>query len=362
VQLPHANRIIRRAKAGVTIDWYLHRGKGAPRLATYRGATLSEAERAESDGAKALAAAYAERAHGRTSKAYVNGLIVAYKASPAWLTLAKSTQREWKRWLDRIDDGFGDLSVRAMSSKGARTLILEWRDKWADRPRSADYGIQVLSRLLSWAKDRELIDRNPAEGIDALYAADRSEHIWEPAHLKAVLAKAPPHVATAIELLAFTGLRAGDAVALTWAAVDLEAGEIVWKTSKSGGKREAVIPITKALRDALERAARVGETVLVSALQKPWSSANALSHAIQDAAAAAGVKRRTHDLRGTAATNFVRAGLTYPQVAMIMGWSAAEVERIARRYVSKGAVSRSIAKHLDSVAAHEAGLEPKGEN
>lgn len=355
MQLPHANRIIRRAKAGVTIDWYLYRGKGAPRLATYRGATLAEAERAESDGAKTLAAAYADATQPKTSKQFVAGLIVAYKESPSWQKLATSTQREWKRWLDQINTDFGELSVKAMASKGARSVILDWRDKYADRPRAADYGIQVLSRLLSWAKDRELIERNPAEGIESLYAADRSDQIWEADHIKAVTAKAPKHVADAIHLLAHTGLRIGDAVNLTWAAVDLKAGEIAWRTSKSRGRREAVIPITAALRRVLEAIPRHDGAVLTTAAKSPWSSSGALSHAIQAAAKEAGVTRRTHDLRGTAATNLVSAGLTYPQVALIMGWTAAEVERIARRYVSKGAVSRRIAKAID---AHESGRPP----
>lgn len=363
MQLPGANRIVRRSKLnGVTIDWYAYRGKGAPRLATYRGATLAEAERAEAAGADKLAAAYAEAIQPKTGKNFVAGLVVAYRASPSWKTLAKSTQKQWGRWLDQIVTDFGDLSVRAMASKGARALILDWRDKYAATPRTADYAIQVLSRLLSWAKDRELIERNAAEGIENLYNADRSDLIWEPKHVKAALAKAPAHVGQAIELLAHTGLRLGDAVALTWPAVDLKAGEIVWKTSKSNGKREAVIPITKALRRVLEAIPRHGDTVLTTALKRPWSSANALSHAIQAAATDAGVKRRTHDLRGTAATNLVAAGLSYPEVAMIMAWTEKEVERIARRYVSKGAVSRRVARRLNSVAEDGADIEPKPEN
>lgn len=361
MQFPGANRIVRRSGGGVTIDWYAFRGKGAPRLASYHGDTLAAAERAEAAGAGDLAAAWAQSMQPRTSKAFVAGLIVAYKESPAWKKLAPSTQRQWKRWLDNIHESFGDLSVKAMASKGARSLVLDWRDKYADRPRSADYGVQVLGRLLSWAKDREMIERNPAEGIEGLYRADRSDKIWESAHIKAALAAAPKHVGEAIELLAHTGLRIGDAVNLTWAAVDLRAGEIAWRTSKSGGKREAVIPITRDLRRVLKGIERKSPIVLLTALGRPWSSANALSHAVQAAATKAGVERRTHDLRGTAATNLVAAGLSYPQVAMILAWTETEVERIARRYVAKGAVSRSIARTLNSVAARQADIDSEGE-
>lgn len=355
MQLPGANRVVRHSKRnGVTIDWYAYRGKGAPRLASYAGDTLAAAERAEADGAKTLAAAFGEALAPKTGKNFITGLITAYKDSPAWKNLAPSTQALWKRWLDQIDADFGDLTLKAMTSKGARSLILDWRDKYADRPRTADYGMQVLSRILSWAKDRELIDRNPAEGIDRLYSADRSDKIWEPDHMKAALAAAPKHVGHAIELLAHTGLRVGDAVNLTWAAVDLKAGEIVWATSKSRGRREAVIPITKELRRVLKAIPRHGDVVLATAGKRPWSSANVLSKAIQAAAKDASVDRRTHDLRGTAATYFVASGLTYPEVAMIMAWTEKEVERIARRYVSKGAVSRRVARRINSSAAEAA--------
>lgn len=350
VQFPGVNRIVRRTKARVTIHWYAHRAKGAPRLASFEGATLPEAERAEADGAAELARAWEQYSTPRSSKAFVAGIIVAYKASPAWMKLAPSTQKEWTRWLDRIHVAFGDLSARAMSSKGARALILDWRDQYADRPRAADYGIQVLGRLLSWAKDRELVERNAAEDIEGLYRADRSELIWEEAHIKAALGQASTHVGAAIELLAHTGLRLGDVVRLTWSAVDYESGEIRWKTSKSRGRREAGIPITKELRRVLKGVEVKGPIVLTTALGRPWSSGNSLSHAIQAAAKAAKVERRTHDLRGTAATNLVAAGLSFAQVATILAWTEAEVERIARRYVSKGALSRAIAKQLDAAA------------
>jgi hypothetical protein len=32
-----------------------------------------------------------------------------------------------------------------------RPVIRQWRDEYADKPRTADYGMQVLSRILSHA-------------------------------------------------------------------------------------------------------------------------------------------------------------------------------------------------------------------
>ncbi len=351
VALPNTHRIVRVSKSGVRIHWYGYRGKGAPRIASYEGKDLAEALRAETKDARNIAARYAELMTPAASMNYMGGLIANYKASPAFTTLAPSTRKIWTIYLDRIQVVFGDMSLRAMGSKGARRLILDWRDGYADRPRSADYGIEVLSRLLSWAVDREYMLKNPAEKIESLYQSDRSDLIWEPHHMEAAEGVASAHVWNAIEVLANSGLRGGDGVALVTDAIDFEAGEINWKTSKSRGRTQADIPLTKALRKVLLRIPHIqepGRRVLLTSLGTPWSSSNALSHAIGNVAKRAGFKRRMHDLRGTAVTKFRLAGLSNAEVAPIVGWSEADVEKIAKRYVSKGALSRALAKRINA--------------
>jgi site-specific recombinase XerD len=55
---------------------------------------------------------------------------------------------------------------------------------------------------------------------------------------------------------------------------------------------------------------------------------------------------RFHDLRGTAATNFVRAGLDLHDVATVLGWSKAKVEQIAARYVTAKEVGLAMVEKL----------------
>jgi integrase len=55
---------------------------------------------------------------------------------------------------------------------------------------------------------------------------------------------------------------------------------------------------------------------------------------------------RFHDLRGTAATHFIRAGLPLNDVASIMGWTTKQVEQIARRYVTGEALAAGMLKRL----------------
>jgi hypothetical protein len=116
-------------------------------------------------------------------------LVTLYKASPDYAKLADTTT-----WLDRIAEYFGDLSIKQFDRpEKIRPVIRRWRAQWADKPRTADYGMQVLSRVLSCAVDPlGKIAGNP--GIKQLYSGDRSEIIWldsDIARLKAGGEKGP---------------------------------------------------------------------------------------------------------------------------------------------------------------------------
>ena len=77
--------------------------------------------------------------------------IILYKSSDAYKDLAESTKRNWAPWLDRISDHFGELSTSQFDRPDRiRPVIRKWRAKYADKPRTADYGMQVLSRVLAY--------------------------------------------------------------------------------------------------------------------------------------------------------------------------------------------------------------------
>jgi hypothetical protein len=53
------------------------------------------------------------------------------------------------------------------------------------------------------------------------------------------------------------------------------------------------------------------------------------------------------DPRGTAATNSYVAGLSVRVIAEIMGWEEESAEKIARRYVGRGAATRAAIAQLN---------------
>lgn len=123
-----------------------------------------------------------------------------------------------------------------------KPIIRKWRGKYADTPRTADYGMQMPSRVLAYDVDPLAeISLNPCEGIKQLYSVDRSEIIWTEDDITRLKKLCSDEVAHAVDLASHTGLRSGDLVKLSWSHVGEHA--IIITTGKSRHKREAVIPL-----------------------------------------------------------------------------------------------------------------------
>ena len=227
-------------------------------------------------------------------------------------------------------------------------MIRQWRNKWADKPRTADYALQVLSGVLAHAVDPlGKLAGNPCEGIKRLYSSNRSEIIWTDADIAEFKAVCSPELAHAVDLASHTGLRLGDLIRLSWSHVGDDA--IVMRTGKSRQRREAIILLYDDLRAVLERIPKVATTVLTTTRCKPWT-ASGLSNAVQRAKAAASWDAKDlhfHDLRGTAATKFYVANLKVRVIAEMMGWEEETVEKIIRRYVGRGAATRAAIAQLN---------------
>src|SRR5207342_363136 len=135
-------------------------------------------------------------------------LVVLYKASPDYLKLAASTHKNWSPWLDRIADYFGELRIAQFDRpEKIRPVIRRWRNQWAETPRTADYALQVLSRVAAHAVELGKISGNPCEGIKHLYNNDRSEIIWTDADIDHIKKTCASEISNAVDLASHTGLR-----------------------------------------------------------------------------------------------------------------------------------------------------------
>jgi integrase len=318
------------------VYWYAWRESGAPRVhGEY--------------GTPEFWASYDEAVRNRRipEPGRFSALVTLYRASPDYHKLADSTKRNWARWLDEIADYFGPLSIAQFDRpEKIRPIIRQWRNRWADKPRTADFALQVLSRVLSHAVDPlGRIAGNSCEGIKQLYSSDRSEKIWTDADIANVRKVCSVEIAHAIDLAAATGLRLGDLLRLSWSHIGADA--IVITTGKSNHKRRAIIPLYDSLRDVLARIPKRSTMVLTNSLGRPWTAGGfgASFHRAKTAAAVGDL--HFHDLRGTAATKFYIAGLPERVIAEILGWEEGSVGKIIRRYVDRAAATKALILQLN---------------
>nr|WP_234895248.1 site-specific integrase [Agrobacterium vitis] len=224
-----------------------------------------------------------------------------------------------------IEKEFGTFPISGLKNRRAKSIFLSWRDERARASRrQADYGWQVLARILSWALGRGLIEANPCEKGGRLYQGSRAEFVWTGDDEANFLASAPPHLHLALILALWTGQRQGDLLALTWPQYDGE--RIRLKQGKTGAR--VVIPVGGPLKAMLDPIRQKVGHVLLTLDGTPWTSGG-FSSSWRKACAAAGVVGVTfNDLRGTAVTRLALAGCTEAEIATISGHSLRDVRSI----------------------------------
>ena len=62
-------------------------------------------------------------------------------------------------------------------------------------------------------------------------------------------------------------------------------------------------------------------------------------------------------MRGTAATNYIRAGLDDADIAVILGWKSERVAEIRRRYVSGQEIGLAIVRRMKENKARAAAVK-----
>lgn len=351
--------IVTKRRPGRPLKHYVYAYRGGPLIHKAEGPKPKITTALQDAAAEARKAERAEP-QGRDTLAT---LIAEFQGSPEFKKLAASTRTSHRTWLDRIGDRFGDAPLAVFDDRRIRAKVLDWRDQWADKPRSADAGMQTFSRLLSWGYERGKLKANVVTGIGQLYDANRSDVIWDASDFERIAAVASVEVNEGVALAAFTGLRRGDLVKLPWDAISEHA--IVWKTSKSRGRNLATVPLLPETKQLLQRIldrhasdmAKLPEgkrrplppTVLANSRWQPWT-ATGFGSRFDDAKKAAGIDKHLHDLRGTFVTRCCIAGLNDREISDIVGWDTKDVAAIRAKYADNARVVIAIGERLAKAA------------
>jgi len=240
-------------------------------------------------------------------------------------SISARTRRDYVKQIKRIEREFGDFPIRALADQRARAIFLDWRDRLAQTSlRQADYAYGTLARILSWAHDRGLIEKNPCAKAGKLYRGTRVDKVWDDDDVARFLRTAPPYLRLAMLLAIDTGQRQGDLLRLAWSAYD--GNYIKVRQRKTG--QYVPIPVSEALKAVLDGAPRQSPIMLINSERKPWSESGFQS-AWGKASMRAGIRGLTfHDLRGTAVVKLARAGCTEAEIYAITGHKPNDVRAI----------------------------------
>ena len=354
----------RRFKLGIA-----HTGRGRPRVGAMSETTArEEMARRRSEIEAELGFTPAERIERQQTT--IEDLALAWLADGGRSTgnpWTPSTTRDYRSMLGQTKTGgpghilptLGSHTLDSFAPKAARA----W---WAGLDdvgiRTANKAITIVRRILAWANEDGRWGKidDPTFGIRKHREADHVSEappFFEPEELDAILRAASAHHedevrlrgrgelsemdADIFALIAHTGLRRGEVLALRVGDVDLgsepsivvrqavSAGE----TSTTKSKRSRRVPVTAETFEILERRCagrKVRELVFPGHGGAPMD-ADALSRRFLRARDAAGLSATgltLHDVRHTFGSLLARAGYSAPEIQALLGH--AKLETTAR--------------------------------
>jgi integrase len=196
---------------------------------------------------------------------------------------------------------------------------------------------QVLNSMLTLAVDAGYLPSNPVEGVRTPRQPEPQMLFLDADEVERLADAIQEPYGTLVYLLAYGGLRWGEAVALRSDNVDvlrhrvyvresatLVNGKLVWGTPKSHRSRTIVIP--RFLMDELAPALSGGDLVFTSSAGHPLRSPNFLQRIWKPAVADIGLGDLVpHDLRHTAASLAISAGASVKAVQRMLGHSSAQI-------------------------------------
>ncbi len=270
-------------------------------------------------------------------------LVETYRASPEFRQLAASSRRDYGRAIDGLIPKYGDLPVALMP----RAWIIARRNELQDKPRSANFLVAVIRRLLSYAVDLEWRPDNPALRIGSLRTGP-GYRAWTDAEVMAMTGPgAPAWLRLPVLIGLYTGQREGDILRLPWSSYD----GLVIRVRPSKARRqksslELTIPVHPALRTELGGATRLALVICTTETGRPWTTHHFV-HRFAEARTKLGLPDDLtfHGLRYSAASRLAEAGASDAEIQAITGHATrAMVGKYSagarQRVMAEGAIAR----------------------
>jgi len=251
-----------------------------------------------------------------------------YLQSRRYTKKSASTQRNYRGALRPLVRVLGDQKITSFT----RGSVVRIRDQIAEKsPSMAALTVAVLKLVFEHAYDCDMIDRNPAKGMQGPERDDVTPYRrWTDAEIDLVHEQANPFVRRAMIVLLYTGLRCGDALQLQRGSIKAGATSLV--TTKN--KKDVYIPLHTHLKAELDRPLPIGSLYLMPNSYGRGTQVQTVRKWFGDFFLAQSVDNppTTHGLRKNAVTSLVEAGCSAREVQSITGQSMQMIEHYAQEY------------------------------
>lgn len=210
--------------------------------------------------------------------------------------------------------------AQPLAERPLATLTAQDIQKWVSQvpgsPRTRRGAFQVLRKALDQAMRTGWMTRNPAALVEAPAPTPQRtiEHATE-ADVAALVEASPEPYSSAILLMAHTGMRVGEALALRWSDIDLDNRQIYVRAGKTARARRT-IPLTDAAVSRLRGLPRNSEWVFPNRVGNQLDRRR-FSRIFADASPRKGLT--PHSLRHGAATRLLSAGVPVHIVSALLG-------------------------------------------
>jgi integrase/recombinase XerD len=246
------------------------------------------------------------------------------------------------------DTGTDPVLTRATVQAFTAALLAAGAEAYTARSRQ-----QALRRFAAWLVAEGELDEDPLLGLKPPKLDTKVTEPLDADELKRLLKACAGTTMrdrrdeALVRLMAETGARAGEVVALTLADVDVRRGMAVIRRGK--GCRGRIVPFGPQTGVALDRYLRARRGHLLAATPALWLgdrgktfSYGALQKTLRYRALLAGIDRfHPHLLRHTAATRWLAAGGSEGGLMAVAGWRSREM---LDRYVAAIASERAAAE------------------
>jgi integrase len=268
-----------------------------------------------------------------------------YPTCKLHLRSAQRSEQLYRLWLK---ERYGDIKLADLS----RSQFLQYQAELATThlsPASQDHVIKLARRLLNYAVEVELLERNVLKGIKLRLVSNELHDVADAdgirRYIEVLRSDGNRPVCNVLMYALSTGARLGEILKLTDDQLNLEQGLWTIPAANAKSKKSRTVPLNASALYVLAEAMKLKKTEYVfanPATGKPFTTITRVRHRLQKLA---GVKMRAHTLRHQFADSVLANGGSLYSVQLLLGHSD---PRVSQRY---GRLSLEAQRHAANGAS-----------